>query len=102
MKLATLRIRGGGGTVAARLDGETLTEIPGHADVGTLLANEDWREIARNATGSRHHLAGAELDTVVPRPSKVLCAGLNYTSHIEEMGRGLPAYPPSSRSSPIP
>ncbi|MBO0913120.1 fumarylacetoacetate hydrolase family protein [Streptomyces laculatispora] len=93
MKLVTLRTRGGSGTAAARLDGETLTEIPGQADVGALLANENWREIARNATGSRHRLAEAELETVVPHPSKVLCAGLNYTSHIQEMGRDLPSYP---------
>ena len=29
----------------------------------------------------------------MPQPGKVVCAGLNYRSHIEEMGRPLPAYP---------
>ena len=29
----------------------------------------------------------------MPHPSKVLCVGLNYTEHILEMGRELPAYP---------
>lgn len=91
MKLATLRTHDG--TIAARLDGDVLTEIPGHADVGALLANENWREIARNATGSRHRVDEAELETVVPNPSKVLCAGFNYTGHIQEMGRDLPSYP---------
>jgi 2-keto-4-pentenoate hydratase/2-oxohepta-3-ene-1,7-dioic acid hydratase in catechol pathway len=30
---------------------------------------------------------------VVPRRSKVICVGLNYRNHIEEMGRKLPEYP---------
>jgi len=30
---------------------------------------------------------------VVPRPSKIVCVGLNYRNHILEMGRDLPAYP---------
>jgi acylpyruvate hydrolase len=29
----------------------------------------------------------------VPTPSKVLCVGLNYKSHIQEMGRDLPSHP---------
>src|SRR6266498_23149 len=38
-------------------------------------------------------LAAADLATLVPRPSKVICLGLNYASHIQEMGRELPKYP---------
>ncbi|MGW4044466.1 fumarylacetoacetate hydrolase family protein [Streptomyces sp. NPDC004721] len=91
MRLATVRTRQG--TCAARLDGDEFTELPGHADVGSLLADEDWQRIARNATGRRHRGDDVDVWTVVPRPSKVLCAGLNYTSHIQEMGRELPAHP---------
>jgi 2-keto-4-pentenoate hydratase/2-oxohepta-3-ene-1,7-dioic acid hydratase in catechol pathway len=29
----------------------------------------------------------------VPNPDKIICVGLNYRSHILEMGRELPAYP---------
>jgi len=29
----------------------------------------------------------------VPRPGKIICVGLNYRSHIIEMGRDLPEYP---------
>ncbi|MGN6403116.1 fumarylacetoacetate hydrolase family protein, partial [Sinomonas sp.] len=36
---------------------------------------------------------GADLAPVVPSPSKVFCVGLNYASHIKEMGRELPEYP---------
>lgn len=91
MKLATIRITGG--TAAARLDGDTFTEIPGYRDVGMLLAEPDWRGIARTADGARHRRTEVGLATLVPNPSKVLCAGLNYTSHIREMGRELPAHP---------
>ncbi|WP_030418933.1 fumarylacetoacetate hydrolase family protein [Streptomyces sp. NRRL F-5065] len=92
MRLATVRTPEGT-THAARLDGEEYTLLPGHADLGALLAHEDWRRIARDAEGPRHHRSGVEERTLVPRPSKVLCAGLNYTGHIREMGRELPAHP---------
>ena len=38
-------------------------------------------------------MEGADLAPVVPSPSKVFCVGLNYASHIKEMGRELPEYP---------
>ena len=91
MKLATLRTDGT--TTAARLDGDTYTEIAGYADVGALLAQPDWRDIASAAEGAQRKADAVELETLVPNPSKVLCVGLNYRSHIEEMGRDLPEYP---------
>ena len=30
---------------------------------------------------------------MVPRPSKIICVGLNYREHILETGRELPEYP---------
>ncbi|RAE29009.1 FAA hydrolase family protein, partial [Burkholderia multivorans] len=35
----------------------------------------------------------AEELQLIPRPGKIVCVGLNYRSHILEMGRDLPAYP---------
>ncbi|WP_422935259.1 fumarylacetoacetate hydrolase family protein [Sinomonas sp. P47F7] len=96
MKLATLRLPSGGAaaeTVVVRQDGDTFTEIPGYADLGALLAAEGWREIAQTADGAAHPVRGADLAPVIPSPSKVLCVGLNYASHIQEMGRELPQYP---------
>ncbi|WP_030460918.1 fumarylacetoacetate hydrolase family protein [Kitasatospora sp. NRRL B-11411] len=90
MKLATLRT--GGTTRAVRLDGDTLTDL-GYPDLGALLAEDDWAGIAAAATGATHPLAGAEFAPVVPRPSKVVCVGLNYRNHIQEMGRDLPEHP---------
>ena len=34
-----------------------------------------------------------ELDPVIPNPDKILCIGLNYASHVGEVGRQLPTVP---------
>jgi len=91
MKLATLRTPTG--TVAARLDNDTYTEIFGHPDLGALLSESNWRELAETASGTTYPAKSVDLEAVVPNPSKVLCVGLNYTSHIREMGRPLPSHP---------
>jgi acylpyruvate hydrolase len=94
MKLATLRTPDR--TVAVRIDGPTGVEIPGVADVGALLAKPDWRKFAASVdatTAIRHDLNTAVHETLAPRPAKVVCVGLNYRSHILEMGRDIPEYP---------
>lgn len=90
MKLATARLEGS--TRAVRVDGDTLVDL-GHTDLGELLLRPDWAEHARAATGPTWPAAGVPLATLVPRPSKVVCVGLNYRNHIQEMGRDLPEYP---------
>jgi acylpyruvate hydrolase len=90
MRLATIRT--GEGTRAVRVDAEAAVEL-GHRDVGELLARPDWREHAAAADGARHPLGGLDYAPVVPAPGKILCVGLNYRSHILEMGRELPAHP---------
>jgi acylpyruvate hydrolase len=91
MRLATLRIDGG--TVAARQDGDSFTVVDGFSDVGELLAQPDWRETAARANGMTVPADDADLAAVIPNPGKILCAGLNYRSHILEMGRELPEHP---------
>lgn len=90
MKLATLRLPRR--TAAARIDGDHAVEI-GRPDVGALLADPEWREVAAAADGPWHPLSTADLAPVVPRPGKIICVGLNYRTHILEMGRELPEYP---------
>ena len=90
MKLATARIDGT--TRAVRVDGDTLVDL-GHADLGELLAQDDWQTKAESATGPTYPADGVELAPLVPHPSKVVCVGLNYKNHIQEMGRDLPEYP---------
>jgi len=77
---------------AVRIDGDEAVEC-GASDVGTLLASADWRARAGAADGPRHPLADLSYAPVVPRPGKIICVGLNYRSHISEMGRELPKYP---------
>jgi acylpyruvate hydrolase len=94
MRVGTLRTESG--TVAVRVDGDDVTEIEGVRDVGELLATPDWRTIGKAANGGRRSLADIELISwapVVPHPSKVVCVGLNYRTHILEMGRELPEFP---------
>ena len=93
MKLATIRT--GGTTRAVKVDGDVLIDL-GAADVGDLLGHDDWPERARaatTATAAAYPADEADYAPVIPRPSKVICAGLNYRAHILEMGRDLPEYP---------
>lgn len=90
MRLRTLRTPSG--TRAAVVDGGTAIELD-TSDVGALLRDPDWRNVAADRSGQRYPLAGAVLAPVVPHPGKIFCVGLNYRSHILEMGRGLPEFP---------
>jgi acylpyruvate hydrolase len=91
VKLAT--IRHGGTTAAVRIDDGRAVEISGVATLGELLARPDWRNVAESASGADHDLANLDYDVLVPRPDKIVCVGLNYRSHILEMGREPPEYP---------
>jgi acylpyruvate hydrolase len=90
VKLATIRL--GDRTTAARVEGDFLVDL-GLPDVGAVLASAGGLAAAATADGPRHPAAGAVFATLVPRPSKVVCVGLNYQKHIVEMGRDLPEYP---------
>jgi acylpyruvate hydrolase len=93
MRLATVRIDGTTRTV--RVDDDLLVDV-GAPDVGELLGHRDWAERARSASAgssATYALADADFAPVVPRPSKVICVGLNYRGHIREMGRDLPEHP---------
>ncbi len=90
MKLATARIEGS--TRAVRLEDDLLVDL-GYADLGLLLAQPDWKESAQAAAGTTYPVDGVEFATLIAQPSKVVCVGLNYRNHIQEMGRDLPEYP---------
>jgi acylpyruvate hydrolase len=95
MKLATIRTDWG--TRAVRLedagDGRSYLVDLGFDDLGTLLADPDWRTIAAKMSETTFEVADADFAALVPRPSKVVCVGHNYKHHISEMGRELPEYP---------
>lgn len=91
MRLATVRT--GTGTRAARVEDEELVLL-GAPDVGALLAGgSDWREAAAAGEGERMPLSGAALAPVIPWPEKIICSGLNYGAHAEEIGQPIPEYP---------
>ncbi len=92
MKLATIRTGTGTGTAAVRIDEDAAVEL-GATDLGAFLAGPGWKAAAAAADGPRHDLAGLDHATLVPHPEKVFCVGLNYRTHILEMGRDLPEYP---------
>ena len=91
MRLATLRVRGE--TRAARLDGDEYVLLPFH-DLGSLLAaGTQWQEVAAQYDGEQVPALDALYAPVVPHPNKIICLGLNYATHIAEMGRDTPQYP---------
>jgi len=90
VKLATIRTANA--TAAVRIDDTGAVET-GHADVGVLLAEHDWQTIAADADGVHHDPTMLDFAPVIPHPDKIVCVGLNYRSHILEMGRELPSYP---------
>ena len=90
MKLATARIDGT--TRAVKVAGDSLIDL-GAADLGDFLARPDWRQTAADTTEPKRPSAGITFATLVAAPSKVVCVGLNYRTHIQEMAHDLPEHP---------
>ncbi len=92
MRLATLRLDGG--TAAVRVDSDSAaTVIDATPTCPRCSATPDWKSVAEQASGKTVDLAAADYAPVVPSPGKIVCVGLNYATHIKEMGRDLPEYP---------
>ena len=85
MRLATIRT--GSSTTAARLIDDTRAVALNAPDVGTLLREGIHDE------GETFTFAPQDLAPVIPRPGKIICVGLNYAKHIEEMGHEQPDVP---------
>ncbi|MDN3028344.1 fumarylacetoacetate hydrolase family protein [Streptomyces sp. S.PB5] len=94
MRLSTVRLADERElTTAARQEGDELVLLP-YSDVGALLSSgDDWIGRAAVADSERIPLAEARLAPVVPHPNKIVCLGLNYATHIKEMGRPTPTHP---------
>jgi acylpyruvate hydrolase len=92
MRLATIRTPSGTAAVRVDDDDDQAVEV-GASDVGELLRDPAWRARAGGADGTTHRLAGMDYAPLIPRPDKIICVGLNYRTHILEMGRSLPDYP---------
>lgn len=96
MKLASF-VTNGQATYGV-LDGEVL-RAPGdalrseHPDLRSLIAAGAESRLLADATGAAHDIDSVRFLPLIPNPDKILCVGVNYRPHIEEMGREVPAYP---------
>lgn len=73
----------------------TMNGKLGYVTLRDALAADGIAAMQRAATAGPpdHKLAGVKLLPVIPNPSKILCAGINYRSHAAETGRELPKQP---------
>ncbi|NNF55563.1 MAG: fumarylacetoacetate hydrolase family protein [Acidimicrobiales bacterium] len=90
MKLATLRTTAG--TTAALIE-EDDAILLSYSDAGAALQAAPFAKLGQATTGESIPLAEAQFAPVVPRPSKIICVGLNYADHIAEMGNAPPSAP---------
>ncbi len=91
MIIATIRRESETTAVRVEKDSGEVVLLP-FSDVGVLLQQSDWRSVAA-MDGARVSMADVSYAPLVPRPDKIVCVGLNYRSHVLEMGRELPDYP---------
>lgn len=94
MRLATIQTDQGPRAAVVREDGVVV--LPAYRDVGELLrAGPAGTDAAREATASDdvQPLHEDRLLRPVLEPGAIVCVGLNYRSHILEMGRDLPELP---------
>jgi 2-keto-4-pentenoate hydratase/2-oxohepta-3-ene-1,7-dioic acid hydratase in catechol pathway len=60
-----------------------------------VIANKGVGSLAAVIKGQRadHRFEDVTVEPVIPDPDKILCIGLNYASHVGEVGRELPKVP---------
>jgi len=66
-----------------------------HHSLKELLASGDFDTVSREAARAKPDVALSSIRylPVIPRPDKILCAGINYKAHMEETGREATAQP---------
>lgn len=62
-------------------------------DLRAVLAGDALGELAADTGGGAVAIAETEFLPTIPNPDKVLCVGINYRPHVEEMGRQIPERP---------
>lgn len=93
MRLGTLATDSGSRAIVVR--GGEAVPVDAYPDVGALLRDDGGLDAARAAErdGAAVPVVYERLLRPVLEPGAVVCVGLNYRSHILEMGRELPANP---------
>jgi 2-keto-4-pentenoate hydratase/2-oxohepta-3-ene-1,7-dioic acid hydratase in catechol pathway len=88
MKIASFVRHGrpGFGPVSAGLVTDVSTRL---GSLAAVLAHADFaaRIAAATEDAPQHALADVTLVSPVPQPNRIICVGLNYKTHIAEMGR---------------
>lgn len=97
MRLATLRHQGG--TRAAVLGDGSAVLFPDSC-LGDILERPTWRREAQELlVGAAENPDNVVAESawafapLITRPGKIVCVGLNYAAHIEEMGHESPEVP---------
>ena len=62
-------------------------------DLRAVIAAGVERELADDVGGAVYSASELRFVPVIPSPDKILCVGVNYRPHIEEMGRQVPDHP---------
>jgi 2-keto-4-pentenoate hydratase/2-oxohepta-3-ene-1,7-dioic acid hydratase in catechol pathway len=96
MKLLSFTADGKDYFGAASGDGViTLNDKIGQPDLRSALAAGAMAAMQQAAKGAKpdRKLGEIRFLPVIPRPNKILCAGINYRSHAAETGRELPKQP---------
>jgi 2-keto-4-pentenoate hydratase/2-oxohepta-3-ene-1,7-dioic acid hydratase in catechol pathway len=73
----------------------TLNDKTGKPSLRSALEAGALEAMRKAAQGAKpdHKLSEIKFLPVIPRPEKILCAGINYRSHAAETGRELPKQP---------
>ncbi len=79
------------------VDGDRVTEASKtlrgtYPDLRSVIAAGAVAQLGEGG-GEVFDFADVRLLPVIPNPDKILCVGVNYRPHIEEMGRDVPDYP---------
>lgn len=90
MRLGT--IQAGVATQAVRVENESAVLLP-FRDVGEALARTRLLSALARMDGEALALEQLTFAPLVIAPQKIICVGLNYRSHIAEMGRTPPPHP---------
>jgi len=64
-----------------------------YADLRAVLAGDALADLAADSDGQAFDASSVEYLPTIPNPDKVICIGVNYRPHLEEMGRSPPDYP---------
>lgn len=96
MKFASFKI--GDRETYGAMSSDTLWEVndafrSSYPDLRSAIAANKLSELEAATLDTAHEVDSVRFLPLIPNPDKILCVGVNYRSHIREMGREVPDYP---------